>query len=353
MTAATWISDLERDGFVVVKDFFRSEEVGRARAEIAPLANPAHQGPYEYLLNIYGKSPTLDAMVERILTDPETKKLMQALAGAHIKLRGYNVRRMTGEFNPADNLNPAMDWHRDAPGEFCLAIFIEEPMDGENAATAAIPGSHWLPYDPRWNCIFGSPFIWLDAQGKIRYGLPVFKHLNPFSRALARRVQKAATAISGKPGDFYIFLNDLWHGRCPNIHGKKGMVVMIGGFPTDVPYPDEVSPPPAGVLAKLPPALRAAAAQVNPVQPGQSSLSHRLVEHRRAARASGLFLLAKMERRLAEALNLVLLPLVPVWRRLKSAVSAARLLPARVWSVSPLPLKNAIRRALGRQAKTS
>src|SRR5258706_15742444 len=185
MAADAWISDLERDGYVVVKDFFDPAEVELARAEIAPLGNPAHKGPYEYLINIFGKSPAVDRMVERILTHPESKKLMQALAGPHIKLRGYNVRRMTGEFNPADNLNPAMDWHRDAPGEFCLSIFVELPLDAENAATAAIPGSHWLPYDPRWNCMFGSPFIWLDEKGQIRNGLKIFKRLNPFSRMLA------------------------------------------------------------------------------------------------------------------------------------------------------------------------
>src|SRR5258706_11377147 len=157
---------LERDGFVVIQDFFGREEVERARAEVAALANPSHKGPYEYLINIYGKCPTVDSMVERILSDSATARLLEALAGPHIKLRGYNVRRMTGEYDPSDNLNPAMDWHRDAPGEFCLSIFLD-PLDAENGATAAIPGSHKLPYDPRWNCMFGSPFIWLDEQGKI------------------------------------------------------------------------------------------------------------------------------------------------------------------------------------------
>jgi hypothetical protein len=303
MPADAWISDLEHDGFVVVKDFFDRALVERARAEVAPLANPAHKGPYEYLTNIYGESPTLDAMVEKMLTDQDSSELIRAMAGPNIKLRGYNVRRMTGEFDPAENLNPAMDWHQDAPGEFCLALVLEEALDAENAATAAVLGSHWFPFNPRWNCMFGTPFIFLNERGEITKGLSIFSKLNFFSRALARRVLNRSTAISSKPGDFYIFLNDIWHGRCPNLHGKKGMVVMIGGFPSDLPYPDSVAPPDKEVLDKLPPRLRAAAGQTNPAVGSPESILYRLAEHRRTAKPTGLFLFARLERRLAEAVS--------------------------------------------------
>jgi len=328
MAAAEWIADLDRDGFVVVKDFYSPAEVEQARKEIVPLANPEHEGAFEYLINIFGKSPALDHMVERILTEPESKKLMEGMAGPYIKLRGYNVRRMTGKFDPSDNLNPAMDWHCDAPGEFCLAIFIELPLDAENAATAAIPGSHWLPYDPRWNCIFGSPFIYLNEQRKIYNGMKIFARLNPFSRLLARKVQKTATGIAGKPGDFYIFLNDLWHGRCPNLHGRRGMVVMIGGFPTDIPYPDKVPPPSADVIAKLPPILAAAAAQTNPALQGQSAILHRLAKFRASAKPGGLFWLAQLERRLAEACSRA------YWRRRENP-RPARTLSSPSWIYLP------------------
>jgi hypothetical protein len=309
---------LEEDGFVFFRNFFPEALVDRAREEIeslykedlearirqginAPHFKAGHWNsiltkPSHLMLDIYGKSPTFDAMTEHFLTHPVSARVLQALAGENIKFRGYNVRRMTGAYDPSpfpgDPSSIPHEWHTDSPGEFCIAFLLTDVPGPDHSATALLPGSHTLPYCPRWNCLFSMNGTYNGSSLAIRYNL--------FNKQLAKKMFKKATGAYGKRGDAYIFINDIWHGRQPNLHAGQAMISMIGGFPTDFPYPDEVIPPSDDVLASLPPAVKAAAAQTMPVNTNPNGILHRLSHKNRKPPFLSLLHLAQLERKFAE-----------------------------------------------------
>lgn len=311
---------LEKDGFVFFRSFFPDAVAALAQEEIEALYqqdlqerarrqvtephfkqeewNSILTKPSHLLLDIYGKSPTFDLMMEYFLTHPASAHVLRALAGEHIKFRGYNVRRMTGAYDPAPFPGQASsiphEWHTDSPGEFCIAFLLTDVPGPDNSATALVPGSHTLPYCPRRNCLFSINGTYNRSKWTIRYNL--------FSRLLGRKIFRKATGAYGKRGDVYIFINDTWHGRQPNLHGLEAMIPMVGGFPTDFPYPDEVKPPDDAVLTTLPPSVRAAAGQTLPVNQNAQGILHRLARKEKKPPFLSLLHLAQLERRFAERL---------------------------------------------------
>jgi hypothetical protein len=282
MASAEHVEALRRDGFVVVPGFFPVAQVEQAHRELeacfekdrqarrdAGVEEMAWEGPCgrsqlsrpsHLLLDVYGRSPAFDAMFERLLTDPVSRGLITALAGPRFKMRGYNVRRMTGAYDPP----PAHEWHRDSPGEFGMGIFLTDVLPREHAATALVPGSHLFPYDPRWHTMLPGAFR----------GADVLKRRDAAARRLAAEKLQGASGAYGRRGDFYLFINDVWHGREPNLHGSQTMVALLGAYPTEFPFPDLVPMPPADVLDALPPAIREVVRQDQEPNTGKDSLLH-------------------------------------------------------------------------------
>ena len=311
---------LRADGFAMFRGFLPVGEVDEARREVEALfardveerkdraiAEAHHDGvsghsiltkPTHLLLDLYAKSAALDRLAERILTDPVSSAVLAELAGGEIKLRGYNCTRITGEHDPRPGLGPASNphqWHRDSYGEIGIGVFLSDFPEPNQGSTAFLRGSHVYPYCPRANCLFGPPY-----PG----GNPVFLRLNPFNRLLASRIRRAATGAYGRRGDFYVFINDTWHGREPNLHGHSGLRVMIGAFAADVPYPDDVAMLPPGVLEKLPPALRRVAPQPRaPAAARPKPILDEMAQKQKALASNPLFRLARWERRLADRVS--------------------------------------------------
>ena len=323
------VEQLERDGFAVLRDFFDPALVAKARGEIEEWyrideAERREQGgtadwnagsagstiltdPTHLMLDVYGKSPTLDALFEKILTDEGSASLLTALAGKGIKLRGYNIKKMTGKANPKPRLGPSPiphEWHRDSPYEICIAIFLDDFSQPDNGTTALMKSSHLFPYDPRWGCLFG-PILPMSGKFKPHLGMPWLLRLGFFNKLLARRLRSLESGAYGKRGDFYIFINDVWHGREPNLHGNDHMMLMVGAFPSAVPFPDHVKPPSAETLSRLPPQLRAAAAQQSDGEdPSRDTVLGRMHRRRADYGMPLLFQLARAERIVAEALSI-------------------------------------------------
>ncbi len=312
------IDTLRRDGFVVVKDFLPVDQVVGAHQELeawfekdkearkaaglpehkfaweGPAGRSQLTPPSHLLLDVYAKSPAFDGLFEKILTDPLSRGLLTALAGPRFKMRGYNIRRMTGAYNPA----PAHEWHRDSPGEFGIGIFLTDVLPGEHAATALVPGSHLFPFDPRWNTLFPGPYP----------GLQWFKGHNQMSRKLAQVALKDAAGAYGKRGDFYLFINDVWHGREPNLRGSQTMVSLCGAFPTEFPYPDKVPVPPPEVLERLSPVIREVVRQDQPPNDGRDSLLHWTLANRQKITLGDPFFAARLERKTADLVSAICMP---------------------------------------------
>jgi len=308
----TLVDTVRRDGFVVVRDFFPPDVVARAHAELEawfqkdveerrakgvtapPFVGVAGSSqltrPSHLLLDVYGKSPAFDSMFERILTEPLSRGLLRAVVGERFKMRGYNIRRMSGAYDPP----PAHEWHRDSRGEFCIGIFLTDVAPEEHGATALVPGSHLFPFDPRWNALFSEPYR----------GLKVFLKKNRYSRRLAETALKGAAGAYGRRGDFYIFFNDVWHGRQPNLHGSQTMVALLGAFPTEFPYPDKVPTPSREVIERLSPAIQEVIRQDQPPNPSRDTVIHEMLATRRKARFRDPFYMARLERKIADAASL-------------------------------------------------
>lgn len=305
------VASVRRDGFVHFPGLFPAELAARAHDEILAwyqrdreervrlgVSEPRHEGvagvtiltrPTHLMLDVYGRSPALDSMFETLLGDPGFGHVLRNVAGERIKLRGFNVRLMTGEWDPP----PAHEWHRDSPGEIGLGILLTDVEPGVAGATALVPGSHEFPYDPRQKTLFPGPYA----------GLRQLAHFNPFARLLARSVLGPATGAAGSRGDAYFFVNDTWHGRQPNLRGACSMVVLIGAFPTEFPYPDEVPLPTAEVRAALPPRVAEALRQDQLPNADRTSYLHQLLAERARRPEPLLFRLARYERAFADVVS--------------------------------------------------
>jgi hypothetical protein len=319
-------ADLESQGFHVFQGLLDKAEVEKARQEVcqwlevdlqersASASSEAwHTGaagrsiltePTHILLDAYAKSPALDQLVEKILSDPFSGGVLKELAGEQIKFRGYNVQRMTGVVDPRPRIGVASnphEWHRDSLGEFGIALFLEDVPGPDNGATSLVPGSHYYPYCPRWNCLLGPPF----RTKRGRNGLDLFLRFNLANRLLGRNITKRATGAYGKQGDFYYFINDVWHGREPNTNGRSGIKIMIGAFASDDPFPDKVVPPNEATLEKLPPLVRRAAGQYS--APSSASAEDTILKRVRRNRSEKpvalIFKLAQLERKFAEQVS--------------------------------------------------
>jgi ectoine hydroxylase-related dioxygenase (phytanoyl-CoA dioxygenase family) len=307
---------VERDGFVVVKSFLDKELVAQARRDLEaiyardieerrlrnldePLFTHGTTKSYatdksHLVMGLPGKSKALDQCYEKILSDPATREAIRAIGGDHIKIRDVNCRYMSGKDDPGDLLNGPHEWHRDSDGEFCIAVPLTEVPEGENGATAVIPGSHRWPWDPRWKGLFGAPFY--ISREPLQKGPAALTRLNFVNRLLFRRHMKSHTGTFAEPGDFYIFLNDTWHGRVPNRNGARPMIVMAGAFATDFSFPDNPDPFPPEVLERVPPTFRQAAARNAPVNTNKDTVIHRLMRTRKGDAPTQLFWWARKER---------------------------------------------------------
>lgn len=337
------IDTLRRDGFVVVDSFFDLQQVKKAHEEILDLRRQIDAAPdpqvtigrlgrsTEILSNLYGTCPTLDLLVEQLLTHPDSRALIERVGGVNVKNRDYTCRIMTGEPDENSLYNPPLEWHRDSNGEFVIGIYLTDIPAGDNSATSFVPGSYRFPYDPRWNTLFGRPFYlgnsrFLRKIGAI-YGFSFFFLLNPFSRILGRRIAEKSTGAFGKVGDFYLFINQTWHGRLPNRHGLKAAVVQLGFFPTEFPFPNVSEPVREENFKKLPPEIRRFLDAGRPHNEKGKALMYEVLSSTRKAEMFSLFWWVKLERKMAQLISSVLV--LPIMLPYRLARTWARMLLRR------------------------
>jgi ectoine hydroxylase-related dioxygenase (phytanoyl-CoA dioxygenase family) len=311
LSADDLIAACDRDGFVVVRNFFDKSTAEKALQELDPVfdAPDARKEPNMALcIGVPGRSPTLDQMFEKILTDPLSTALLEGVAGKYIMARDINARKMTGVADKGDLLHQALQWHRDGPGEFEIAIILKDVEKG-GPGTGFVKGSHKWASDPQWDVLLGRPFY--PKYSKFppwKPGLGFLTRLNPFSRALYKKeLAPRIDAAYGKSGDFYIFIGETWHNRMNNTIGAKSVVVLGTFFATDQELTPGAPKWPAETIAKVPPTFAKVLARTLPKNAPSNTVMRRALEAQNAAQSrSGLFVLAKMERRIMATLSLAL-----------------------------------------------
>jgi hypothetical protein len=313
------LETLDRDGYVVVNNLLDRDKVALARRRFEELfqldldarrqqsfhaqniTGPAGEtiltGAAHFLVNVYGKNRVFDELVDQALGDPRITKLIEAWSGPGYKITGYNVRYMTGAYDPP----PALELHRDGQGAMNLCVMLSDVEPGDNAATSFVPGSHRFPSCPRWDHLLSAPFRL--RKDPSRTGLSLFLRWNLFNRLLKWRLPRTTGAF-GKSGAVYFMPNgEVWHGRLPNVHGKRTMICLMGVYASDA---QDVANPPAlsdEVRAKLPPRLAKALAGPFTVNDPTGSMFEALLKTRRGASVFSLFYWARLERRVCEWLS--------------------------------------------------
>jgi hypothetical protein len=315
------VSTLDRDGYVVLNGILPPVEVETARQDLAklfdldvavrkekgfseaffsdgPIGQTILTGASHLALDMYGKSDAFDQLLERLLTHPRMRRVVEAWSGPHFRIGSVNIRYMTGAIDPP----PAHELHRDGPYSMNLCIMLSDVEPGENAATALVPGSHWSDLDPRWDTLFEKPFRL--RKNPARSGLDFFLNWNMFNNMMKAKSFKKVTGAFGKQGDVYFFPNgEIWHGRLPNMNGRRTMICLMGC--SAVTRESAVKPvsAPKEVLAKLPPRLAQGLGGPFEVNDASGTLIDRLYKTRPPALFFSLEYWSRMERRLAEWLS--------------------------------------------------
>ena len=268
---SNFIDIVEKDGYFLIKNFFKREAVEKARAELKIILDkdearrkkaggPAVDASVEFR-SIYTKlmhtiwfpslqSPSYLNLTNDMFAAPVMKDFIKGLAGDNFRMRVDLIRRSSGENDWVHDFQLPHVWHRDTLGEFTFGIFFDDMPEQGGGGTAVIPETHWDTRDPRWDLMLGPEknFTRKHHLGK-RELLFLPEDYVPEAKLNARVAKKAnakKVEISGQMGDIYFFLNDSWHGRAPNVTEKRWMISRIGCFATEFPFKDDI-PLPAGM----------------------------------------------------------------------------------------------------------
>jgi hypothetical protein len=317
---------LERDGFVVVPDFFSLDEVEAARAECVDLLDVDlrmretrqcqradwAEGPtpgssltdvmHTVLFPIL-HCPVLARMIDRIISSSVGSALIRRAVGEDYRLRVDLARRSRDVRDVGHDGDLPHAWHRDRPGEFTCGIFFDDLTSPGSSETAVVPGTHMLPFSPMWDFMLSRPCYrsrtaYLD--GEYRYMLDWFFRHNLFQGFVRAFFTRNASGMRGKKGDWYIFFNDVWHGRQPNLHGGRLVTVRFGGFASEFDFPEDIPAP--RVPLHVPETLRRRYQPGQPRNTSKDSILQRMVS-RQAGRQLNVFALAHAEKRLSAALS--------------------------------------------------
>jgi len=243
------------------------------------------------------RSANIAALVESMLAHPLVAEMLRRIIGAEYRLRVDLVRMASGVNDSVGDFQLPHEWHRDSPGEFTFGIFFDDMSAPFSGGTAAINGgTHYLPYDPIWDFMFGEQTYTTKQNylaNKYVFVKPECRKIEVFNRMFKKQLSSQFEEIRGKAGDVYFFLNDTWHGRAPIKQGGRFMTMRVGGYPTDFPFKDDLPLPPG--YDALPPRLKRRYGARQP-----QNTEHGLVIHRaRKERGTLLSRLAHFEKKLA------------------------------------------------------
>lgn len=276
----------------VQNDLREREQVQKIYGRFEGSVGITHNNQGKHIIaDYFGRSSKLDEAVGKIFEDENVSCLLKFIGGDNLKLRGYNTRRMNSVFDYS-----AMEWHRDNLGEFTIGIVLTESGQSNDSSTCYIPGSHLYPYCP-----------FAEAQFVMPHPIPMRPlHERFFSTLLEKKTTESAQDAIGKPGDIYIFLGDLWHGRRANFVGNNDVVFFVGLFPSEIPFPShsEVNIPSEEILSQLPQALRRVVDFRNtPPNKDQSSYIYELQKQKKSYGFFSLWNWVKLEIRFWKKAN--------------------------------------------------
>ncbi|OMF38089.1 phytanoyl-CoA dioxygenase [Paenibacillus sp. FSL H8-0548] len=212
-TAELNIPDLMKQfneqGYLILRDVLSQEKVDRLNAAIDEvIANE----PETLAHNIYN-SVERHAEFASLIDQPEVLPLIVNLLGHNIQLHISHLTIRQPNPNEAKTATHSfIDWHQDGPHPqfpviagltatyYIKACYILSDMSEPNRGnTKVIPGSHKKPYNPNHKDV--------------------------------RQQLEGEVQVCGKPGDVFIFAQNLWHAGSPNSSEYTRRQLFLGYSP--------------------------------------------------------------------------------------------------------------------------
>lgn len=264
------VEQVERDGYFVARGFFDRAKVLGVRAELDELFErdirdrKQQSVPRKWIRGgtrvsvrtetmhtVYfplWSSPGLRGLADELFDNPEIRRFCRRVIGEHFRLRVDLVRKASGVNDSVDDFQLPHAWHRDSPGEFTFGIFLDDLTVPGSGGTAVIPGTHWQPFHPLFDLAVSSGSVisrahFMDKTLQPRVIDSSFERFLFCNRRLRHRLARRVTEVRGHLGDIYFFVNDVWHGRAPNVHGGRNIMVRIGGFASEFEFKDDIGLP--------------------------------------------------------------------------------------------------------------
>lgn len=206
-TIAALRADFQRDGYLLLKNVLPKEQVARLnRAVDNTLATQPDSLSYN-LYNSVERDPEFAALID----EPEILPLVVNLLGFNIQLHISHLTIRRQNPNPAESEGSKsfINWHQDgphpefpSPGGVTSLYYVKtcyilsDLSESGRGNTQVIPGSHRRPFRP--------------------------------SSTGAKDTVEGAVEIQGKPGDVFIFGQNLWHAAAPNASAVERRQLFLG-----------------------------------------------------------------------------------------------------------------------------
>ncbi|MDD9269740.1 phytanoyl-CoA dioxygenase family protein [Paenibacillus sp. GCM10023248] len=206
---AALTKQFHEDGYLILRNVLSQEKVDRLNAAIDRIVA---EEPETLAYNIYN-SVERDDEIASLIDEPTLLPLMVNLLGYNIQL---HISHLTiRKPNPNDVKTESqsfINWHQDGPHPqfpkqngitstyYIKTCYILSDMSQpDRGNTKVIPGSHNKPFQPESQ----------DVRGKV----------------------EGEVQVCGKPGDVFIFPQNLWHAGAPNHSDFTRRQLFLGYSP--------------------------------------------------------------------------------------------------------------------------
>ncbi|OUS70411.1 phytanoyl-CoA dioxygenase [Paenibacillus sp. MY03] len=203
------MNQFNEKGYLVIPSVLSQEKVARLNSVIDTIIS---NEPESLAYNIYN-SVELHPEIASLIDEPTILPLIVNLLGYNIQLHISHLTIRKPNPNDVQTTSQSfIDWHQDGPNPkfpviegltatyYIKVCYILSDMSEPNRGnTKVIPGSHKKPYDPNHRDVRQQ----LDGEEQ----------------------------VCGKPGDVFIFAQNLWHAGSPNTSEYTRRQLFLGYSP--------------------------------------------------------------------------------------------------------------------------
>ncbi|WP_020618362.1 phytanoyl-CoA dioxygenase family protein [Paenibacillus daejeonensis] len=204
-----YVQQFQKDGYLVLPSVLSEDQVTRLNAAIDEVLAGEEPSLAYNLYNSVDRHPEFASLMEQ----PDILPLIVNLLGYNIQL---HISHLTVRHPNPDDLKTSsqsfIDWHQDGPHPQFPAIggitptyyikvcyILSDMSEPDRGNTKIIPGSHNQSYNPN------SKDVRQQVDGELQ--------------------------ICGKPGDVFIFAQNLWHAGSPNRSSFTRRQLFLGYSP--------------------------------------------------------------------------------------------------------------------------